>query len=616
MVEAVRMSSSFLAVSGFEALVRRLAEGAKHVPGRRAIAWSISRGGTARREITDGCVVVLAEDIERCLADPWWSRCFDAIWLELPHLPSERTVRRTLRALLDPGLVVDLLLVQSSPSDSSPLDATRMLAQNLQLPLRILLDEAGLMTSLTTAPPAAPRALEGPPLSIEDLRNDVESFRSALVWTAKHLRRGELWYTRRKKFDRLLPHLLQRMLAAHAWATARARTSPDGLHLETWADPRALAALAQVFPRHDLVALARSLLHVMKLYRWLTDETAKALAEPLTRPTDERVYDWVELCIVPLLAQPDRQTPSAPREDGGAGLAPMEAFLHRLIQWAEATPDIRALLLFGSHAVDGRADRWSDLDIIVLSSNPDRYLDDEAWLRTFGNLWSATMYRHSPPEKGMPDPLGGHLVRALYEDALECDMVMSTVPVPGASLPDKIKMTLQGDHRLLLDKDSLLRSVPVTSEARDRTRRPPSCYEFQRTVSDVLLAATEAAKWLHVGEVWFPCFWLLNESMKFTLLARMLEWHASSVSGWAHDMPERRFEQWVDRRWLERVPQWFPTYDAQSASAVLLELLEVFASAANELATALGHPVPGPQFDRVSQWIRTTLPAPARPSRE
>lgn len=600
---------------GLEALVRRLAKGAERAPGKRAIAWSTVSGETIGRELVDGCVVVLAEDVERCLAEPWWSRELDAIWMELPSRPSERAVRRTLRALLDQGLVVELLLVRTGLADSAPSEVTRMLPRNSQ-PLRILLDEGGLMASLAVAPPTAPQAPEGPPLSIEELRNDVESFRSALVWTAKHLRRGELWYTRRKKVDRLLPHLLQRMLAAHAWATARARTSPDGQHLEAWADPRARAALAQVFPRHDLDALARSLLHVMKLYRWLIHETAEALAVPLTRPTDERIHDWVESCIAPLLAQPDRQTPSAPREDSRAGLAPMEAFQHRLIQWAEATPDIRALLLFGSHAVEGRADRWSDLDLIVISTNPDRYLGDEAWLRTFGNLWSATMYRYHPPEKGVPDPLGGHLVRVLYEDALECDMLLSAAPAPGAPLPDKITMTLRGDHRILLDKDGLLRSSPAASGARAHSRRPPTSDEFQRTVSDFLLAATETAKWLHAGEVWFPCVSLLNETMTLSLLPRMLEWHASTVAGWAHDMPERRFEQWVDRRWLERIPRWFPAYDARSASAVLLELLEVFASAGDEVAPALGHPAPGPEIDRVSRWIRTTLPASAHTLRE
>jgi predicted nucleotidyltransferase len=71
-----------------------------------------------------------------------------------------------------------------------------------------------------------------------------------------------------------------------------------------------------------------------------------------------------------------------PRE-ADARRAEVEAFLERATGWAARRPDVVALALVGSYArgVD-RPD--SDVDLMVLTTDPTRYLDREDWIGELG----------------------------------------------------------------------------------------------------------------------------------------------------------------------------------------------------------------------------------------
>ncbi|HEX8863682.1 MAG TPA: nucleotidyltransferase domain-containing protein [Actinomycetes bacterium] len=63
--------------------------------------------------------------------------------------------------------------------------------------------------------------------------------------------------------------------------------------------------------------------------------------------------------------------------------AEVEAFLRRAGEWAARRPDVVALALVGSYARG--ADRPdSDVDLMVLTTGPARYLDREDWIGELG----------------------------------------------------------------------------------------------------------------------------------------------------------------------------------------------------------------------------------------
>lgn len=120
------------------------------------------------------------------------------------------------------------------------------------------------------------------------------------------LRRGELWWAK-SCCDSYLKNLLLQMLELHA----RASNGPDfdtwmrGRFLEAWADPRAVAALPQIFAHYEEVDIGRALLATMELFRWLALETADILGYAYPIYGDERCSELVQqlLCSRPVPEQ-------------------------------------------------------------------------------------------------------------------------------------------------------------------------------------------------------------------------------------------------------------------------------------------------------------------------
>jgi hypothetical protein len=61
----------------------------------------------------------------------------------------------------------------------------------------------------------------------------------------------------------------------------------------------------------------------------------------------------------------------------------IDQFLNKVTNWASAQPDILALALIGSYARDAATDT-SDVDLVLISTNPKQYLQDPGWVHQFG----------------------------------------------------------------------------------------------------------------------------------------------------------------------------------------------------------------------------------------
>ena len=58
-------------------------------------------------------------------------------------------------------------------------------------------------------------------------------------------------------------------------------------------------------------------------------------------------------------------------------------FIAKVTKWAKTQPDIQMALLVGSHA-RGDARSSSDIDFVILTEQPSRYLKDTAWATQLG----------------------------------------------------------------------------------------------------------------------------------------------------------------------------------------------------------------------------------------
>lgn len=98
-----------------------------------------------------------------------------------------------------------------------------------------------------------------------------------VIWTAKKLRRGELW-TAKQCCDGYLKWLLLKMIEWHTkWSTDSENPIDvwhSGRFLDDWTDPRILNRLTHSFAHYDINDVRKALLETRDLFKLLSLEVA------------------------------------------------------------------------------------------------------------------------------------------------------------------------------------------------------------------------------------------------------------------------------------------------------------------------------------------------------
>ncbi len=259
--------------------------------------------------------------------------------------------------------------------------------------------------------------------------------------------------------------------------------------------------------------------------------------------------------------------------------------------------------MLGSRARSDRpADDWSDLDLVVFTSDPERLLSQADWLEQLGTPWVSLIETAAT---------GGLLERrVLFAGGLDVDFI----PVPAALAqqfaasgpPPEIAGVFRRGARVVLDKDEHVQPL-LASVGDPPALQPPTPDEFLNLVSDFWYHAVWTAKKLRRGELWVAkqsC----DSYMKHLLLA-MLEWHARAASGWRSDTWHngRFLEQWADPRAVEGLRGAFAHYDEADVARALLATMDLFRWLARETAERLGYPYPAAADQHATALVQEYL---------
>jgi aminoglycoside 6-adenylyltransferase len=275
----------------------------------------------------------------------------------------------------------------------------------------------------------------------------------------------------------------------------------------------------------------------------------------------------------------------------------------RFVRWAQAQPDLRAILVIGSRArTQTPADRWSDLDLILVTTAPHRYLNDTDWLAAVGPYWLTFTE---------PTATGGLIERrVLFEDALDVDFV----PLPlerfkemlYQGIPAEVEGVFARGFRFVLDKDDLAKQVRL-SDAGPTTTPPPSEGEFLNLVNDFWYHAVWTAKKLLRGELWTSLGG--HAYMRSRALLPMLAWHAKAQRGWDFDTWHggRFLEKWADARAVEALPKVFAHHDQEDFTNSLFATMRLFGWLAQETAKSLEIAYPHEAERQVVRWVGQEL---------
>ena len=252
--------------------------------------------------------------------------------------------------------------------------------------------------------------------------------------------------------------------------------------------------------------------------------------------------------------------------------------LKQVLRWADRQDDIRAIAITGSLArADDSTDRFSDLDLQIITTDSKRYTDADSWLDSLGEFWI-----RFPIHEDVPYRLvwfaGGIKVdfQFLHPEAVRAQIAIG-------ALSDEY----QRGYVVALDKDGLFTRLPP-SPHRFPAPPPPSAHELEATINEFWFEAIHVAQFIRRREFWVAKHrdWTMKE-----MLLRLLEWHARAIRGpdtntW---LLGKRVLDWADPDAAAAIPALWPRWNASELWQGLLLQISLFARLSRELTHSLGH---------------------------
>ena len=289
----------------YEELIRRFCKWAENRTDIRAavVVGSRARVDHPADEWADLDTVIVTTDPEYYVSSSEWIDNFGRPLLTFIE-PTSTGNQKERRVLYEKMLDVDFAifpleeiqrLIEAGRTDTR---IAAQLSNALGRGMRVLIDKDGITNQLNSLIARIEKKEAPSRPSQEEFLELVNDFIYHAVFTAKHLRRGELWWTV-TCLNCHMQHLLLRMIEWHALATHdwKYDTWFRGRFLEEWAHPKAVKGLRDAFVRYDSKDVKRALLKAMGLFRLLATETASKLSYPYPEKADENVARWIRKCM-------------------------------------------------------------------------------------------------------------------------------------------------------------------------------------------------------------------------------------------------------------------------------------------------------------------------------
>ncbi|TKK78544.1 GNAT family N-acetyltransferase [Kribbella jiaozuonensis] len=121
------------------------------------------------------------------------------------------------------------------------------------------------------------------------------------------------------------------------------------------------------------------------------------------------------------------------------------------VRWAESQPEIRGMAMVGSWARDA-AKMTSDVDLVLLTDVPDKYLADDTWLEAFGAV--AVVRRQ---------PWGPYLTEVRIARASGLEIELGVTATAWAGVDPGTRRVVSDGIRILYDPEGVLADLQADS---------------------------------------------------------------------------------------------------------------------------------------------------------
>lgn len=260
-----------------------------------------------------------------------------------------------------------------------------------------------------------------------------------------------------------------------------------------------------------------------------------------------------------------------------------EELLAAVVAWARQDERITALVQTGSHGRGDRIDRYSDLDLEIITPRWRELFADQSWLDRFGAVLLNVSFEDEDEDRPWPAPL-----LVVFTGGRKIDVTIAGEERLTDMLEHGLDELYQRGFRVHWDRTGLAAKLPAPT---GETPKPtvPDLDEFTTVTEEFFFEATQVPIYLNRGELWVAKF--RDNTMKEYLL-QMLEWYGATD-------PERprytwyighHMDEWLPAEHWRRVHETFGRFDADDARRALDATVDLFADVGAEVAARLGFP--------------------------
>jgi aminoglycoside 6-adenylyltransferase len=194
-----------------------------------------------------------------------------------------------------------------------------------------------------------------------------------------------------------------------------------------------------------------------------------------------------------------------------------EQVIQQLLKFASQDERIRAVVMNGSRVnPNAPIDIFQDYDVVFFNTNPRYYLEDQSWIRNFGEL--IILQQNDFFDHGQE----GFIFLMLFNDGVRIDLSFDPVAYLDFITEDSLT-------RVLLDKDGRIPLLPPPSDSGYLPTPPPE-KEFTYAINEIFWCSNNIAKGMWRDEL--PYVKYMHDTIVRDALLKLLDWYAAMSHGW------------------------------------------------------------------------------------
>lgn len=253
----------------------------------------------------------------------------------------------------------------------------------------------------------------------------------------------------------------------------------------------------------------------------------------------------------------------------------------KIIEYAGKDGDIKAIIAIGSSTREEvRADEYSDLDLIIVSDNPDRWYCGE-----YPNLLGDVRISFIEPTLG-----GGKERRCIYDEDRDVDMIIFTLSQFEKALREGVaSWVMNRGYEVLYDAIAIQKEIGIYVK-KSHSNPNMTVEEFDNMLNDFYFHNIWASKKLLRGELWSAKM-CVDAYLKNYLLKAM-ELYCYEIEGkdvW-HD--GRFIDKWAGEQISNELKNCFAHYEKEDVLNALKATNILFEDLTRKIAVEKGFKYP------------------------